>query len=120
MSKGTVARSSRATFASFWNRNATTGRLRRAVAPIVEQMEDRRLFTGGPATPNLSAALSTSDPQHSIVLTYSTTDGAHLELEEMAPGDNNYHVVADLGSPSVHSGCGRIRTVRLPMRALPN
>ena len=53
-----------------------------------------------PLAPSLSAAtVSTSQ----IDLTYATSDGAHLVLEEMGPADSNYHQIADLGSPSTSS-----------------
>jgi hypothetical protein len=55
---------------------------------------------GLPATPTFSAALNSANPQNSIVLTYATADGSHLELEEMGPTDPNYHLIADLGSPA--------------------
>ena len=69
----------------------------------------------GPATPTLSAAASTSNPTSSIVLTYSSTDGSHLELEEKAPGDSSYHLLADLGSPAANTN----QTYTTPSSLLP-
>ncbi len=53
-----------------------------------------------PVEPELAAvAASTSE----IDLTYSTSDGSHLELEEMGPADSNFHEVADLGNSTTSS-----------------
>ena len=54
-----------------------------------------------PAQPALTAGNVTDSE---IDLSYSESDNSHLELEEMAPGDVNFHFLADLGSGPVTNG----------------
>jgi hypothetical protein len=71
---------------------------------LIEGLE-RRTLLSAPAVPSLSAMVDPADPSHAVILTYSTPDGSHLELEEDLPADENYRVhAASLdSSPGTHT-----------------
>lgn len=68
----------------------SVSRTRNRISAVCELMEPRRLLSGVPATPSLSASRDIMDPQHALVLSYSTPDGANLTLERQAPSDDNF------------------------------